>query len=525
MLTGGITRHPRSVSIAFLALVLVGIAMRLNRFFSPIEDAYAFRQTQTASNVELWYRYGFSFLDYHVPIFGGGVWIHEVPFYQLIVFLSAPFAGGIEQAGRLVSIAAFLISMIAISRISSRMFSRNSLAGLVTTLVVFSFVPINVFYYRAFLIDPFVIAISLIALLASVELARRYSPIWLGCLCLCLGVAALSKSSVIFVFSIMIGLLIFRAFRHWGRVTRLLFISYILALFATLLIWISYSGRANVESNGMSWGMMKWWYFGSSIYDPETISTVGGRLYSQLGFVVIGVAVCGVAACLLRKSPHRLPILGLAAGIVLYVPIFTNLNRVHDYYQLPLYPAVAFFAGAGAVALVGVNKKRHTAIMGVAVLLGCLYFVQHSRNELDITYFAPNAVDYNIIAVAGEIKSNTPDNPLVVIGENTDKNDPRLLYEADRVGSVIPLNFRGVVDTAVAAAPGRLVVLMGDWIHPRTLTARYEDAGSGAPVFVLLGNSPEYAEIQSELVIRGYRVTYSSPRMKILVWHESAYLY
>ena len=72
-------RRPGAHVTLLAGVVLVGILMRLYRFGSPILDAHAFRQTQTASVVWLWDRFGFDPISYRMPMFGAGHWVLEFP--------------------------------------------------------------------------------------------------------------------------------------------------------------------------------------------------------------------------------------------------------------------------------------------------------------------------------------------------------------------------------------------------------------------------------------------------------------
>ena len=494
--------------------------MRTRRFNEPIEDAYAFRQAQTAANVDLWHRFGFSMIDYHVPVFGGGVWIHEFPFYQLLVYLIAPVSGGTEHAGRLVSIGAFALAMFAVFRISARAFSGGSVVAPIASAVAFTFVPINVFYFRAFLLDPLALACVLIAVLASVELSRRHSWVWFSVLGVGITASTLSKSSITFVYVFMIAILLLRASFTWRMRERLALYLFATGIAIANVTWVLYAGSMNENSNGMSWEMMQWWYFGSKFTDVGALTMVWSRIPDQLGYEICGVALFGAVVGILRSSRWRMPILGLSFGAIAYVPVFTNLNQVHDYYQLPLYPVVAIFFGAGAVVLLRLLNRRLIVFGMIIIVLICAQFVQNARRDLTIGYFGSGAVDYALIGIAKELNSHTPDSLLVVIGDGVDKNDPRLLYEAGRIGTSVPLWNAEAVHAAIQSAPARTVIVMGDPIHSATLSIRYQEASSAPPVFVLLGPSQSGA-LSQEIINRGYRLTYRSNTMIILRYGEN----
>ena len=122
---------PRAIlSSGFIlaAIIVGGVLLRLYRFNAPLLDQHAFRQTQTASEVWLWDVFGFTPFEYHVPVYGGGHWVLEFPWYQWIVYAFTAVFGFHEQFGRLVSILAFVACAYLLFQIGRRLLGSRAAA-------------------------------------------------------------------------------------------------------------------------------------------------------------------------------------------------------------------------------------------------------------------------------------------------------------------------------------------------------------------------------------------------------------
>ena len=481
---------------ALWAIIAVGVALRLYRLSEPLLDAHFFRQTQTASQVWMWDRFGFSPLDYRVPGFGGGHWVLEFPWYQWLVYPFTIVFGFHEEIGRLISIAAFVASAYLLYAIGWRVLgSRGAAVGAVGFL---AFMPVTVFYYRAFMIDPLLLTAALLMLLAALKVAESFSWTWTGVLIAMVFVTALGKANLLIVFGLPIIVILGRAVR--ARTLPRLAIAAIVAgacvAAVALLIWMRYADGLNEPSSGQTFANMRWWYFGSTLFDVNLWLTVGERMIAMLtpvGVVLVGIGT-GIAMTL--KGGRRGIILALIASNVASIAIFANLNRVHDYYQLPYFTTLSLLGGLGLWTLArGIDKVR-TRSIGVAggTLVGLTALWMATLFGAG-GYFAEDAVQKGFQGQGAELAARTPDRQvLALMAGNPDPNEPTMLYMARRTGWRIPL-----VDRAQAEGIAQKATDLGSIVV-------YKDPTGGIPV-------PEWVEPLAKK--EGFALSYDSSGLAV----------
>lgn len=471
-------------------LVAVGVVMRLYRFTEPILDQHAFRQTQTASNVWLWDRFGFDLLDYRVPMLGAGHWVLEFPVYQAVVWLLAAPFGGIEPIGRLVSIAAFVGAAVLLYLLACRFTGRRAAA--VAAVAVFAVLPADVFYYRAVMIDPLLIALTLLALYAAVRLAESFTWRWFAVLAPALLLSVLGKATLMLAIGLPVVVLGVRILA--SRRATLAAKGALVALAATTLLcsalWTRHADDLNLASGSLTFSNGRDWFFGTTFTDPGLFRTVGQRFLDNLGVGGVLLVALGLAAAAVLRTPYRLELAAMVAGGALSICVFANLNRIHDYYQLPYYVTLSMLAGLGAALAHDAIGRISPVGARVAVVAGVGAVAVACASSTWDTYFAPAAIDYGARGQALELRAATPDRRLLVLQEAADKHSPALWYEARRIGWRVP--------TADEPEARRI--------------ARTPDLGG---VVFLRGPSPEPAYVARIAAARGFSRTHDSPTMVV----------
>lgn len=486
-----------SAGAILTAIIVAGVLLRLYRFGAPLLDEHGFRQTQTASQIWLWHKFGFSPLEYNVPMYGGGHWVLEFPWYQWIVYGLTAVFGLHEELGRVVSIAAFVASAVLLFEIGRRLL--GSRAAAVASVAFLAFMPITVFYYRAYLIDPLLIAVALLMLLAALRLWERFSWTWTGVFIAAMFVCALGKANLLIVFSLPIIVLLIRAIRRgnlpWRAVTAIVLGAVVSAL--VLFAWTRHADALNIPSNGQTFSNMRWWFFGSTLFDANLWHTVALRMLTNLTVVGAMFVGLGIAAIATLRTGHRLVIVALMASGVMSVAVFANLNRIHDYYQLPYYPTLALLGGLGVWSVgslvMRVSRDRAIQVSG-GILLGLV--IIWTTNLFTTSYFADAAVNYSWVSQGADLAAHTPDKPMVLLAENADPNEPMLLYEARRVGWRVPTEDQLEATRRVRQAKdlGALVIQKGPtgvppWVAPLAGSAGFDLTYDG-PTFAVFSRKP-----------------------------------
>lgn len=447
--------QPRSFTAvhALWVIITLGVVIRLYRLSAPLLDAHFFRQTQTASQVWMWDRFGFTPFEYRVPMYGGGHWILEFPWYQWIVYaFTVPF-GFHEEIGRLVSIAAFIASAYLLFAIGRRILGSRGAA--VAAVAAFSFMPLTVFYYRAFLIDPLLIAAALLLFLAALRIAEEFRWAWVAIFIAMVFVTALGKANLLVVFGLPILVVILRALR--ARVLPLkgfaVMVGGAAAAAIALFFWTRYADEMNLASNGQTFANMRWWYFGSTFFDIQLWLTIGQRFIEMLTPVGVVLAGLGLGVAMTLGGGRRGIIVALLVSNIASIAVFANLNRVHDYYQLPYFTTLALLVGLGIWTLaIGIGRVR-TKIIGIAagVLVGLIALWM--ANLFGPGYFRADAVQYGLVGQGSELADRTPDaQVLALMAGNPDPNEPAMLYLARRTGWRIPLTDQKQAEAIVKQA-------------------------------------------------------------------------
>lgn len=437
-----------------LALIAAGVALRTYRLTAPLLDQHLFRQTQTASTVWLFERFGYDPLHYRVPMWGAGNWVLEFPTYQSLVYAITRVTGDHEWVGRVVSITAFAVGTWILFLLVRRW--TGSTRAAVVAVAVAAFLPMSVFYSRAFMIDPLVIALTLGCLLAATHLLERFTWPAFTAYAATLLLAALTKPTIVAALGLPLVTLAVRTL--WSRATpragRLALGAAWLVTLGLVLAWARHSDRVNLRSNGMSYADMRDWYFGSTIA-PRLWIRMGDRLLEQAGWLGIALLVVGLVAIPWVRTRHRPETVALVLSAPVTVIVVANLNIIHDYYQLPYVATAALLIGLGTATLMGWAERTwdvRVATVGAATLviaLGALW-----TQSLFGTYFAPGAIQTPIADMARELRAHTPDERIIVVQSLATGNDPVLFYEARRIGWRVASEDPEQVAQILANAPG-----------------------------------------------------------------------
>lgn len=486
------TRTRLRTPAGLLAVVIAaGVIVRLYRFGSPILDQHSFRQTQTASTVWLWNRDGFDFFDYRVPMFGGGHWVFELPLYQTLVWLLQVPLGGIESAARIISIGSYVGASVLLYLLATRWLGSRVAALL--GVAVFSFLPVTVFFFRAVLIDTLFIATTLLAVYAATRIAERFTWAWFSVFSVALVVSVLGKGTFVLAIGLAIvvlavRILIDRAVPLWPKLA--LVGTGAVSVLASFL-WTRHADDLNLASGALTYSNGRDWFFGSTFTDPELYRIVGQRFldnFGPIGLVLVGLGVAAIPSVATRYRPE---IVATLVGAFLSIGIFANLNRVHDYYQLAYYVPLSMLAGLGLFSIYRLIARADLSLarQGVAGIVLALVGIWSLATWTG--YFAAAAVMASIETQGQELAANTPDERLLMIQENGDKNEPMLWYEARRTGWRVPTS---------------------DPAQAEQLVRDHDDIGA---IVYLHSASPEPAFVPELARTGGFVTSYESPGMTV----------
>lgn len=437
----GYTTNHLLIGYSMVALFFV---IRLPNAFTNLNDAYQFRQTQTAWGIREVANHGLNFLNLKMPVLGPPYKVpFEFPLFQNISGLVAHFFNlNPAFSGRLVALVFYVADIVLMIQLS-RFVVRREVFVIFLPLLLFT--PYAFEWSDACLIE----SCALFFLLASLNfyrifLEKKRMPLMVVCI-LSLILAMLVKITT--AVPLAPALLFFILFRKKRKINSryglLLLVSIVISYIPTL-VWTRYADHVKAESALSAWltsQRLLYWNFGTfgSRFNLHNLQAVVGRIWLIGGFlVVVGVSVA------IREREHLTSKLILCGLAVSPICIYFNLYVVHDYYYLAIFPFVIL--AISYLFDVHENLERHliTSFLSVVIpMLFVLWTVQfHSRNYLDILHMDRNST-INGVAELRQI-SNVKDK-ILVVGCDW---DPSFLYQVDRYGIAAP-NWTGGVESTI----------------------------------------------------------------------------
>lgn len=346
---GGVRIESYKLLTIFLSLfaLLYSSWVAINYSAQPLVDIHAFRQSQTALTSYWLAVNGFSFA-YETPV-AGYPWSipFEFPLYQYLVsMLALIFNAPIEQVGRLISYLFLLSCIWPVSRIL-RIVNAPKLTIWVFSALFLS-TPLYIYWGRTFTIETAALSFSIFSLYFGLDIILRQG----------------NKKNIIsfLVFSILAILqksttegpvllyLIFLIFfvNYYRHQIKLEFLKASFKLLPLILIpllvglmWAHYTDLVksqNLFGMQLSSGNLIIWNFGS-ISQKFSLSTwdliiwkrvIKDNFGSYFGLMLLA------STLITYRTSKKYSLVLLSSFILFLLPliIFTNLNYVHEYYQV-----------------------------------------------------------------------------------------------------------------------------------------------------------------------------------------------
>lgn len=363
----------KSLFATFLLLIFISLPFRLYHFTYPILDSFNFRQAQTATFSLNFYKYGINLFQTQLDIFGIGnhkYLLLEFPLYEAVVAVLYKVFFVSEVWGRLISIFAGYIGALYLYKITE-FITKNRQTALFSTLF-FLFVPLNLFYHRAFMIDPTIIA----CLLSGTFYFLKYEN-------------TLKKSDYFFsVFLLTLGFLqkgLYGPFwliplaLYWLKknslkaIFRFDFIFALLIPLIVLFFWQSFENRQNLNSGHIFFTTQSFahrdWNLGT-LKDRLSWPLWEFRLRQVLNGTLLkpGLIMFAIGLVVSFKSDKYFFLRGFLLSQILYFLILFRV-QTQNYYQLVMIPALSIFMAFGLSFCYTLIKNRL-----LSALFICLFF-------------------------------------------------------------------------------------------------------------------------------------------------------
>jgi hypothetical protein len=397
-------------------------------------DDNGFRQTQTA--ISAYYMVGRPpTLAYETPVLGPPWSLpFEFPLYQwlvagLVTLLGTP----LEQTGRLVSVAFFLLSLVPANALLHRLRLAREYRLMVLSLALVS--PFYIFWSRTFLMESTALCFGLSYLAFAVACRERpgLKPA-LGVLVMGTLAALVKITTFATCFLGVVLILAYTAF-HWKTGRRLWAQGLLHAVPVVLaLAWTHYADGVKAQNQFgqfLTAQALHEWNFGTleQRLNPESWAAIGRRLGLMVGHLgMVAVSLVG-----LFLAGRRWLEVGFCALLAFSGPvIFLNLHVVHEYYP---YANGIYVIAAVGIALAALMERGGVYRRGAAYLLVALLAVSAFRY---VQYFYPKQSlnrlqEINVAQAARRVTQ--PAEVLLIVGCDW---SPEIPYYGGRRALMIP---------------------------------------------------------------------------------------
>lgn len=402
----------RSLLLALLGVL--AIAVRCWRMDAPFDDHWSWRQSDVAAIARNYFENGYHFDKPQID------WAGDQPGFVGTEFPLLPFAaaliyrltGAREWVGRLVTIAFFVCSLPWLYLLSRRVFGKRAAFY---ALVCYGFAPLSIGAGRAFIPDMPSLALALGALHYFWRWIDEGSLADWAASAALLGLSLLIKMPSAVIGAAFLSVLALSTLRVANMPSR-----------RRLVLAVSLGFVALLPGSLWSWHA---WRIAQSFYPYHFFGAGGLRLMTPAWYAHIAritfvesltpplslLALAGICATWRQRdaAPFRWWLIAMVAFVVI-----VGYGNRHAWYQLPLVPLAAIFAGAFLAQL------RSRLIVGLALVLFLGWSAVVAR-----AHFIPSAT--SSLSLGRALRTETPPGALIMIA---DDGDPTAFYYGHRKG-------------------------------------------------------------------------------------------
>lgn len=426
-----------------IAICILAVAARIVLINQPYIDHWSWRQSDVAAIARNFLLNGFHFGYPQIDWAGNesGYVGTEFPILPFLAAICYKFAGVHEWIGRIQAVILFAVSLPFFFWLVREIFGSTAAAW---ATFFYCFTPINVFAGRSFMPDVPSLSFAIIGLYFFLRWVQNDQSSSLFSAAIAISLSLLIKITSIVILAPILYLAVaegadlgsgWRLAReadrgHRPRLQLLLFAAIALVPSAAWY-WHAYqiaqksyphhffgAGGVRIESFFWYWRIAR-----------QTLISSFTPLLSLL-------ALIGLFVPQLRKHKYVHLFHWWLITMVLFVIIVGYGNR-HRWYQLPLVPITAAFAGAGCV-FIGSKLPSRVATVTLSIALAVSFLI------IAFVHVRPfYETSGRQLRDAGlQLKKVTPSDALIV---SADMGDPTIFYYADRKGWHFP-EHNGVYD-------------------------------------------------------------------------------
>ena len=345
--------------LPIIVLVLVTLIPRLYRIDQTILDWHSFRQADTASVTREYVKHGIDLLEprYHdlSNIQSGqenpeGYRMVEFPVVQVVLALIIKTFPALDLVlvSRLGSVFASLITSLALYKLGT--FWSGKRVGMLAALT-FALLPYAIFYSRAVLPEPYLLAASTTALLTWTYWLNTKRWQWYLTSWILFASALLLKPFAAFLFPVFFATALTFQKTHLRRL--ILPLGFFITTFIPLLAWRNWIAQ---YSQGIP--ASDWLLNGNGIrLRPAWFRWLGYERITKLILGYVGIVFLPLAFLTMSRQ-EKILYGSWWIGVIGYLIVVASGNVQHDYYQNLLLPILCLSVARGAIMLERLLQKR-----------------------------------------------------------------------------------------------------------------------------------------------------------------------
>jgi len=424
-------RRPYRMAKLVLALWILSVAARLMFIDQPYVDHWSWRQSDVAAIARNFYDGGFRFAYPQIDWAGNatGYVGTEFPILPFVAAICYKFAGIHEWIGRSQAVIFFAVSLPFFFLLVREIF--GSTAAVWATFF-FSFTPLNIFAGRSFMPDVPSLSLAIIGLYFFLRWThdQKWTPFFAAAIAISLSI--LIKVTSIVIAAPLLYLAVagigdpgrreIKLVRNRDRRSRLQLLLFIAITIVPSAIWYWHAyqiaqrfyphhffGAGGIRIESFSW----YWHVARQ------------TAVSSLTPVLAIVALIGLFVPQSRDRKYSRLFHWWLVAMILFIIAVGYGNR-HRWYQLPMVPITAAFAGAACAFFATKIPSRPAAII-LSVLLVSSFTI------LSYVYVRPLYESSAAQLRDAGLKLNkiTPSDALIVAA---DMGDPTIFYYSQRKG-------------------------------------------------------------------------------------------
>ena len=423
----GAARRPYQPRTLVIVICLLAVAARLILINQPYVDHWSWRQSDVAAIARNFLQNGFRFGYPQINWAGNapGYVGTEFPILPFIAAFCYTFAGVHEWIGRAQAVILFAVSLPFFFLLVREVF--GSTAAVWATFF-YGFAPVNIFAGRSFMPDVPSLSLAILGLYFFLRWMEDRKPGLFLAAATAISLCLLIKITNIIVLAPVVYLAVGRLSQPRGpsgfavkRVTivGVILFSAIALVPSAIWYWHAYQiankfyphhffGAGGIRIESFSW----YWHIAQQ------------TLVSGLTPVLSLMALLGLFVPQPRDRKYFRLFYWWLVAMVLFIIVVGYGNR-HRWYQLPLVPIAAAFAGA-ACAFIGSKVSSRVVAATLSILLVSSFMISA------FWYVQPFYLSSAQLLHAGmELKNVTASDALIVAA---DMGDPTIFYYAERQG-------------------------------------------------------------------------------------------